>query len=131
MAFTPLDRNYEEAYALLVETRNYMRHVLPSLRAHLGVEERLKITYQSTRLTTRLLEMMAWLMAQKAVQNGEMTWKEARMRGFTITPSEVTRSCDSESCASLPDSFRSILQRSDALYQRLTRLDDMVARKAA
>ncbi len=126
-----VEKIYDEAYALLLETRNYMAYVAPSLRDTMIPEDRLFVTYHSTRLTSRLLEMMSWLMAQKAIHGGEMTHAEARTNGFTISNDSICGFDESEQSGTLPQGLRSLLSRSKSLYERLQRLDGMMVAKAA
>jgi regulator of CtrA degradation len=120
---SPVERMYNEAYSLLLETRNYMTYIAPQLRSEMAPEDRLFVTYQSTRLTSRLLEMMSWLMAQKAIHGGEMTREQAREQGFTISNDDVCRFDEAEQSNILPEGLRSLLERSERLYSRLLRLD--------
>jgi regulator of CtrA degradation len=126
-----VEKIYDEAYALLLETRNYMAYVAPSVRKAMAPEDRLFVTYHSTRLTSRLLEMMSWLMAQKAILGGEMTAGEAREQGFVISNDSICSFDESEQSGVLPQGLRTLLSRSRSLYERLERLDGMMATKKA
>lgn len=125
-----LDRTYNDAYSLLLEARNYMANILPVVREGLDAEARLHTTYHSTRLTTRLLEIMSWLLAQKAVQRGDMTLTESRAQGFVISNDATCQFQDGELSDMLPAGLRSLMERSHALYLRLARLDGLVAQAA-
>jgi regulator of CtrA degradation len=125
-----VDRLYDDAYSLLIEARNYIAYVLPMAREGLSVEARLQTTYHSTRLTTRLLEIMSWLMAQRAVQRGEMSLRDARAQGFIISNDATCQFQDEEMSESLPSGLRMLLERSNALYNRLHRLDALTAKAA-
>ncbi len=130
-AVSMIDRIYDEAYGLLIEARNYMVYAMPAVKKSLEADARLEVTYHSTRLTTRLLEMISWLLAQKAVHNGEMTWDDARAQGFSITNDDVCRVHEAEQSEHLPLGLKTLLERSAGLYNRLTRLDGMVSAKLA
>lgn len=125
-----VDRLYEDAYALLIESRNYIAYVLPMTREALSIENRLQTTYHSTRLTTRLLEIMSWLLAQRAVHRGEMSLREAREQGFVISNDTTCQFHDEEVSEGLPVGLRDLLERSNALYSRLHRLDTLTAKAA-
>jgi regulator of CtrA degradation len=126
-----VDRLYDDAYALLIESRNYIACVLPMTRQDLAVEARLQTTYQSTRLTTRLLEIMSWLLAQRAVQRGEMSLRDARAQGFVISNDPTCQFQPAETSDILPQGLRILLEQSNALYNRLYRLDALTAKAAA
>lgn len=125
-----LDRLYDDAYGLLIESRNYIAYVLPMAREGLSIESRLQTTYHSTRLTTRLLEIMSWLLAQRAVHRGEMSLREAREQGFVISNDTTCQFHDAEASEELPGGLRALLERSNALYSRLYRLDALTAKAA-
>lgn len=126
-----VDKIYNEAYALLLESRNYMVYALPAVKKNLSPEERLEVTFQSTRLTSRVLEMISWLLAQKAVQGGEMSRIEAKKQGFAISNDDVCRFSEGEQSEALPLGLRQLLERSERLYARLARLDAMELAEAA
>ncbi len=125
-----IDRLYDDAYALLIEARNYIAYALPMAREGLSVESRLQTTYHSTRLTTRLLEIMSWLLAHRAVHRGEMSLKDAREQGFVISNDATCQFQDDEMSEALPGGLRALLERSNALYNRLYRLDTLTAKAA-
>jgi regulator of CtrA degradation len=126
-----IDRIYNEAYSLLIESRNYMVYALPAVKKDLSAEDRLEVTFQSTRLTSRVLEMISWLLAQKAVQSGEMSREESKNQGFSITNDDVCRYSEGEQSAALPLGLKQLLERSANLYARLARLDGMALAEAA
>jgi regulator of CtrA degradation len=118
-----LDNTYKDVHDLLCEAKNYIKFVLPGLRQHAKVQDRLAMTYHATRLTSRLLEMMSWLLAQRAVQKGEMSSEDATAMGFTITNDDICRFQEEEASEKLPDGLRILLKRSNDIYVRLGRLD--------
>lgn len=126
----PLDRIYNEAYGLLIESRNYMSYILPEVRGKMAPEDRLFVTYQSTRLTSRLLEIMSWLLAQRAVASGEMSVSEAQQQGFSISNDSTCQFDEAETSLILPEGLRDLLERSTNLYIRLARLDTHTAKAA-
>ncbi len=125
-----LDKTYDETFALLMETRGYIKNILPIVREEMDLAIRIKTTYQSSRLTSRLLEMVSWLMAQKAIHNREMTRQESIAQGFIISNDSVCMIEKDEQCEELPQGLRDLLGRSAALYERLMRLDTMVKQAA-
>ena len=66
-------RTYDETLDLIVEARNYMTHT--SNLANTADRWRYPIcgsAVEALRVTSRLTQVMAWLMLQRAVQYGEI-----------------------------------------------------------
>ncbi|MFN5609831.1 MAG: DUF1465 family protein [Holosporales bacterium] len=124
-----VEKMYDEAYTLLLESRSYLMYVAPGLKQNMEPQDKLFVTYHATRLTARLLEIISWLLAQKAVLRGEMTLAESRQGGFTISQDSVCAFDASEECGSIPNGLRGLLSRSKSLYERLGRLDGMLEGK--
>jgi regulator of CtrA degradation len=119
-------RTYDEALDLIVETRNYMVHQRPVSRRLRGSGESLRLSCEALRVTSRLTQVMAWLMLQRAVQDGEISAHEAcaeenRLSGQSVCLDETSGE-DNE----IPAGLRSLLSRSLRLYQRISRLEEMV-----
>lgn len=119
---------YDEAMALLVEARDYIAHRMERDQDPLPVNARLQCSFESMRLTTRLTQAMAWLLAQKAVHAGEMSMETLASEAFALGGAEICSDTAAEDDAGLPDRLRSLLSRSHGLYVRVGRLDEMVRR---
>src|SRR3546814_13673056 len=61
-----------EAFTLLVEARNYLTEAQHRVPAALPPQDRLVASCETMRLTSRLVQVMAWLLVQKAVHAGEI-----------------------------------------------------------
>src|SRR3546814_13020408 len=72
------DSTFEEALGLTREARDYLTHVEPRERERMMPNDRMLASCEAMRLTSRLTQVMAWLLVQKAVHAGEMTRDEAR-----------------------------------------------------
>lgn len=72
-----VERAYRETLDLLVELRDYMADDSGVKSEELKPEDRLQLTYELSRVTRSLTNVMAWLLLQKAVIAGEMTAEEA------------------------------------------------------
>src|SRR5690348_14894757 len=70
-------RTYGEAMSLLLEARDYLTYAEPVDRAQLAPLDQLRVCCETMRLTARLTEIMAWLLAQRAVHAGEITQEDA------------------------------------------------------
>jgi len=114
---------YEEAFDLLVEARDYVERHLPAFRYSKNPPDPAMMTTETLRLTSRLTQIMAWLMAQRAVQAGEIEEAELvddkyRLEGHDVCLKRVIEDMDD-----LPDQLSNLMQRSYDLYSRIMRLD--------
>lgn len=125
------NRTYDEAMTLLVEARNYMAYHEAVEQQGASPSVRLQISYESLRVTSRLTQIMAWLLCQKAVHAGEMTLEQAMSDEFALAGGDICSCPSGPENEALPPGLRSLLQRSHALYMRIARLDEMVRRNAA
>ena len=66
------NRTYDEALEMTAEARDYVADVLIADRDSAAFGERCYFDSEALRLTTRLSQMMAWLMVQRAVHAGEI-----------------------------------------------------------
>ena len=126
-----IDRIYTGALALLVEARNYFAYQEPGDVKGLSDSARLLVSQETMRITCRLTQCMAWLFAQKAVQNGERPpeWalgEEHRLGGHSVCLEE--RWHDNPN---LPAKIHDLQARSLALFQRIDRLDRQLRNPAA
>lgn len=117
---------YDETMALLIEARNYIAYQEPAERQALPPAVRLQISYESMRVTSRLTQVMAWLLAQKAVHAGEITAEQAVSDQFALTGGELCTDPGGPEDEALPEGLRSLLERSHSLYMRVERLDQLV-----
>jgi len=125
------NRTYDEAFAMTVEARDYVAEGLAADREGVAFGERSLFDCEALRLTTRLSQVMAWLLVQRAVHAGEIGFSELHDESRRLGGREVCFDNDIEVVESLPPRFRSLMERSLKLYQRIARLDEMVARDAS
>ncbi|HLI13557.1 MAG TPA: DUF1465 family protein [Alphaproteobacteria bacterium] len=124
-------KTYREAFDLLRETRDYLAYCQTRDLAPRGAAERLCFSRESTRLTARLTDIMAWLFVQKAVAVGEMSADEAAEERHRLLRRDVCLDDTAATNDGLPRGLLSLLGRSHALYLRIARLDELMARAAA
>ncbi|MCW5731259.1 MAG: DUF1465 family protein [Alphaproteobacteria bacterium] len=118
-----LARTYGEAESLLAEARDYLAFCVRTAHAAVPPERKLHFALESSRLTARLVNLMAWLLLQRAVHAGELSRQAAlaeapelsRRAGILANPSGE----------GLPLAMQELLQRSHRLYVRVARLDAM------
>jgi regulator of CtrA degradation len=126
-----LHKTLEETLALLVRARDYMTYAVPADQPGLLPAERLQISCEAMRVTARLSHVMAWLLAQKAVQAGEISPMAAAAAYRLDEADKGLLEGGAEQSAALPEGLRDLLEKSRALYVRVTRLDALVQRAAA
>src|SRR5512146_2592986 len=124
-------RSYDETLNLVRESRDYLRDRGAADRTDLDPIVGLAWGAEISRLTTRLTNLMAWMLLQRAVHGGEITAVEACDQAPALGSIKV---CLEPACidpARLPSELGELLDRSARLYQRIARLDEMVRRDVA
>ncbi len=119
-------RTYDETLDMIVEARNYMAHADARERRSRGGQTDLRFSCEALRVTSRLTQVMAWLMLQRAVQEGEISAEEACLEGNRLSGQDVCLDTVGVADGNLPSGLRSLLERSYHLYQRVSRLEQMV-----
>jgi regulator of CtrA degradation len=121
-------KTFEEAMTLLIEARDYISTTTAAPPLGRSPEDGLRIARETMRITTRLTQVMAWLLAQKAVHAGELTARQMASEEYRLDGQTVCLDDDERRHAGLPDGLQSLLKRSHALYVRVARLDELVRR---
>jgi regulator of CtrA degradation len=125
-----LHTTLDETMALLVRARDYVSYAAPAAQLGLLPAERLQISCEAMRVTARLSHVMAWLLAQKAVQAGEIS-PVAAAAAYRLSEDDVCLLEGGDVSMALPEGLRDLLDKSRALYVRVTRLDTLVQRSAS
>jgi regulator of CtrA degradation len=120
-------RTYDEALAMLRETRDYLTGRGKMELKGLHTEAALDYSRESMRLTARLTQVMAWLLLQRAVHVGEISAEEARQPEHRLSGQDICLA-PSGGLEHLPGRLINLLERSDSLYRRIERLDQLAAR---
>lgn len=123
-------KTYDEAFALLIEARNYVAYEEAGDRAALNEMQRLGISLETMRLTTRVTEIMAWLLYQKAVHAGEIGRETALEPDCRLSRQDICLG-GANAPAALPRRLGDLMARSRKLYLRVSRLDDLMVRDTA
>src|ERR1700749_2684373 len=120
------DRTFDEGMALVEETARYLdgkgreeARVLPRKAAMLYAGE-------SMRVTTRLMQAASWLLVQRAVRDGDMERADALNDRYRLGSREICLGTCAEDVSPLPEELKVLLDRSDSLYRRIARLDDIL-----
>ena len=124
------DRTFDEGMALVEETARYLdgkgreeARALPRKAAMLYAGE-------SMRVTTRLMQAASWLLVQRAVRDGDMEADAAANDRYRLGSKEICLGKSADGVESLPPVLQDLLERSDNLYRRIARLDDVLFNEA-
>src|SRR5262249_49708732 len=128
-ATTLLDRTFDEGVALTLEARNYIAYHEQADRREYDLARCLHVGYQHTRVSARLIQVMTWLLAMKALLAGEISPDQFAAPQYAMTVTDECESASGPELAELPPGLGWLLERSHSLYARIQRLDAMVRRK--
>lgn len=121
-----LGSTYDEALRLTREARDYVAYQEAKDRSDLSAPARLVASCETMRLTTRLTQVMAWLMVQQAVHAGEISRADAAQPRFRLSGQKVCAAQERFADAAVPPRLAELLEHSLSLYQRVARLDAMM-----
>lgn len=125
-----IDRTFDEALELLEEIRSYILYDERSDRLELEPAARVRQSLEATRMTARLTNVMAWLLLQKAAAAGEVESHEPLKPENRLGGREACMDVDGAEDESLPERMRELLVKSERMYFRVARLDEMLAQSA-
>jgi len=119
-------RTFDEGMALVEETARYLDG--PGRDEARALSRKGAILYagESMRVTTRMMQAASWLLVQRAVHDGDMEPDQASLGRYRLGSKEICLGAAAEGADSLPASLRDLLSRSDNLYRRIARLDDVL-----
>jgi regulator of CtrA degradation len=111
---------YIDAMVLADDTRAYIEHVPDDDRDMPDPVTRVLLACEQLRMTTRLMTVLAWLLAWRAVDAGEMD-------GASPPQLDPVSSSDMAAVDGFPDSARTLIEAGIALYRRAAFLDASIA----
>ena len=119
-----IDSLYVEAMVLADEARAYFDSSGRDDRLALDPLVRVGFACESLKVTTRLMQVIAWLLTQRALAAGELDRQQAASpeRRLGAAPES-----DSDMLAQLPDSAAALIRSSQDLYDRIRRIDEGAA----
>jgi regulator of CtrA degradation len=119
-----IEELYEETLLLADEARAVfdMRQREPGESE--GDAGRIALSIEGLRTTTRLMNLLAWLLNQRAFFAGELSEAQVRRCG----PLALDRSSDPVQMARLQLATRALIRESERLYARAGRLDQQFQR---
>ncbi len=119
-------RIYDQSMAMVREAADYLE--LEGVIERQQLSQKLGIVYacESMRLTTRLMQVSAWLLAMRAVRQGELEAGDIEERGFRLGAKEVCVGGPVRGAGLLPVRLINLLEASKRLYERVARLDQLL-----
>ena len=122
------EKTFEEGMSLVEETARYLDG--RGRQESRDLPRKIAILYagESMRVTTRLMQAASWLLVQRAVHDGDMDAKDAAGERYRLGSKEICFGGGGDGVEQLPAMLQDLLGRSDNLYRRIARLDDILFR---
>jgi regulator of CtrA degradation len=120
-------RTFDEGMALVEETARYLDG--PGRDEARSLSRKGSILYagESMRVTTRMMQAASWLLVQRAVHDGDMEPDQASSGRYRLGSKEICLGTATENTDELlPVALRDLLVRSESLYRRIARLDEVL-----
>ena len=121
LELTPLliDSLYTEALLLADEARHCFDR--SQANGQLSSEISVAFSYESLKVTTRLMHSIAWLLNQKALRAGEISDEDAHSDSLNLGYAPVS---DAAQVKRFPPEARALIAASEELYFRLHRFSE-------
>ena len=116
-----VDSLYVEAMVLADEARAYFDSSGRDDRLSLDPIVRVGFACESLKVTTRLMQIIAWLLTQRAVAAGELSRDQARTPERRL--GEAPES-EADLLPALPETALMLIRASQELYDRIRRIDE-------
>jgi len=123
------ERTYDEGMKLVEETSAYLDGPGREAARYLNRHASLAYATESMRLTTRLMQVAAWLLIRRAVVTSEVSASEAEDERYRLSSKELANTASMKDTPGLPEEFLALVERSERLYERVQRLDDQLRRR--
>jgi regulator of CtrA degradation len=117
------ERTFKEGMGLVEETAAYLDGPGRAASKRLSRASALGYAGESMRLTTHLMQVASWLLVQRALRDGNMTFAEAADEKYRFSGREQSEA-GALSGADLPGDLRALIVRADGLFERVRRLDE-------
>ena len=119
-------KTYDEALDLTREARDYIAGNMGRDRSEQSADVRLACSCEEMRLTARMTQIVAWLLLQRAIHEGEVPRDEALKPENRLAGEETCLGDPIIPEVELPPRLNDLMARSRALYERIQRLDAML-----
>lgn len=123
-------RTYREGMALVEEAATYLDGPGREQAKDLPRATALAYATESMRLTTRLMQVAAWLLVRKAVHEGDMSEDEALTEKYELGGRDLARGAGIKGSELLPDALKDLVTRSESIFSRIDRLDAQLRAEA-
>ena len=125
------DKTFEEGMSLVEETAKYLDG--RGREESRELPRRIAMLYagESMRVTTRLMQAASWLLVQRAVHDGDMDASDAAGDRYRLGSKDICLGGGVDGTDELPAKLQDLLKRSDSIYRRIARLDDVMFRGGA
>jgi regulator of CtrA degradation len=77
------------------------------------------------------MQAASWLLVQRAVQEGDMKAEAAASDRYRLGAREICFARREDHMSELPEKLRELLERSESLYRRIARFDDIFFRNVS
>jgi regulator of CtrA degradation len=124
------DRTFDEGMSLVEETARYLDGRGRTESRELPRKAALLYAGESMRVTTRLMQAASWLLVQRAVREGDMKPEEAASERYRLGSKEICFGGKEAGIELLPNVLQDLLSRSDNLYRRIARLEEVLFNSA-
>lgn len=116
-----VDDLYCEAMVLADEARAYLERDASVEREMLALEDRVHFSCESLKITTRLMQVIAWLLSRRAYARGEISLEECRSDRYRLGDAAPS---DQNCTRAFPAEMRVLIAASESLYARALRLEE-------
>jgi regulator of CtrA degradation len=116
---------FREGMALVEATASYLDGPGRTEAKVLNRAAALAYATESMRLTTRLMQIASWLLLQRAVNEGELSFDQARAEKTKVKLSTWDQSHE-ESIAALPKRLQGLIDSSRNIHEQVLRLDQLI-----
>lgn len=125
------EKTFEEGMSLVEETAKYLDGKGREESRDLPRKIAMLYAGESMRVTTRLMQAASWLLVQRAVHDGDMDAEDAAGDRYRLGSKDICLGGGADGTDQLPVKLQDLLQRSDSIYRRIARLDDVLFRGGA
>lgn len=118
-----VDDLYMEAMVLADEARAYLEKGAEIERELLDSMEKVHFSCESLKITTRLMQVIAWLLSRRAHARGEISLEECRSEKYRLGDAAAS---DPRFTRGFPGDMRVLIAASESLYMRTQRLEEQM-----
>jgi regulator of CtrA degradation len=117
---------FREGMTLVEDAAAYLDGPGREQARELGRNESLAYAAESMRLTTRLMQLASWLLLQRAVNEGELTFEQALSEKRKVKLSQQDMATAPDVFEKLPHDLQALVGESLRLQARVIHLDQLL-----